>query len=133
MSPMESRSFEVLDSHKRMLDRQATREKNQATDLALSKDRLARRKRLGAEERVAQAAERLKGRNVPATIQKIESLSTWERDYYLIAEEITLNRKTVLQQFPKPRKSVRIAYFGTPAEPQEAVEAQTVELEEALN
>lgn len=114
MQPMESRSFEVLDSHKRMLERQAYREENQRKEHEASVARLEKRKRLTVEERVDNAARKMKNRNVPATIALLEGLPTRELDFYLLAEEIGLNRSTVLRQFPKVRASVRATFEGTP-------------------
>lgn len=112
MAEMESRKYAKLDGHARMLEREGRRAQNAAADLALSQARLQRREKRTIQDRVDEAIVKLRNRNVPATIALIESVSSSERDAYLLAEEIGQNRKTVLQSFPNIRKSARIAYFG---------------------
>lgn len=113
MKSMESTSFAVLDSHQRMLDRQAAREENQARERELAQARLARRQRETTFDAVERASRRLKNANVPATISYIKGVSSVERDYYLLAEEFMgPARTTVLRQFPPARKSVRVAFLG---------------------
>jgi hypothetical protein len=130
----------VLDSKKRAADREAHRAELHAAELALSQARLRNRKAQSIEDRVTAAALKLRGANATATVAIIEGCNSRDRDIYLLAEEIGQARKTVLQQFPSVRKSVRAAYFGTEgeaassaAEPDETPEAReepTAEQEE---
>jgi len=118
---MESRSFEVLDSHKRMEEREANRAANRIKEQELLDARRGRAKRLTADEHVAKAVKKLSGMNVMHTVNFLRTLSSRELDYYLIAESISENRVTVLKQFSTPRKSVVVAFYGTDT-PDEAIE-----------
>lgn len=137
MKSMESRSFAVLDSHQRMLDRQETREANYKLEQDQYKVRLARRQRETVDDKVATAVLKLRGCNVPTAISLIQSMSTQDRDIYLLAEETGSNRSSILRAFPAVRKAVRFAFEGTqdkleetPAEPTEVSAEAQVEGEE---
>lgn len=111
--PIEKTSFAVLDSKARMRDREARREANFAAERAAMDARRLKVHNDTVQDRVFQAVKRLRGANASATMAIIEGCSTRDRDVYLIAEEIGQNRKTVLRNFPKPRKAVRLAFFGS--------------------
>ncbi len=116
MKQMASTSFAVLDSKQRMKEREARRAENAAKDLEASLARLAKKERDSIDDRVGRAVERLRGANVSTAINIIGACHSRDRDVYLLAEEITLNRKSVLQRFPDVRKSIRLAYFGSEEE-----------------
>jgi len=127
MKLMESSSFAVLDSHQRMLDRQKVREENARAERELTQARLSRVKHQTAEERVFTASKRLEGTNAPTAIALIESKGPRERDFYLLAEELFgQNRKQVLRQFAKPRKSIRESILGATNESPESATQATV-------
>lgn len=101
-----------INGHQRMLDRLAAAKEHAAEENRMSQERLTRRKRVGVDEAVRRLAGRLQGANVSNAIHLIDGLSTRERDYALLAEEyLGPNRKVVLQNFPKPRKSAREVYL----------------------
>lgn len=107
--------FQKHDSHQRMLDRMAAREANAAADRALMEANTARRVKMTLDERVTTAKRKLEGTNVQQAIGVISALSDADRDVYLLAEETSAKRATVLRAFPKPRTATRAAYFGSEA------------------
>jgi len=123
MKMMDSRSFEVLDSKKRMTEREAQRAVNAAANLESSRKRIADRKSRSVDDRVAEAVAKTRNMNAPAVIAKLESLNDYDRQVYLLAEEIGPNRPQVLRQFPKASKSIREAFFGH-SQPEALLEAQ---------
>lgn len=126
-------SFQVLDSHQRMLDRQAAREENYSKERQAMDARLSRNKRLTAEERVFEAAKKLEKANSSLAIRLIGTKSAYERDFFLLAEEyVGPNRREVLRQFPAPRKRTREAFLGATPDQKDSVKDESPQ-PEAVN
>lgn len=117
--PIVSISMDDLSKRpSRLREREARRAEAKLVAREASERRSLRRK--SVVERVDAAMRRLSGMK-PADIQALmDTVPSAERDFYIIAEELGANRKTVLQQMGVARGSVRQAYLqaaGISAEP----------------
>lgn len=78
-------------------------------------------------ERVESAAQRLKGAPAGDTLAILDTLSTAEREVYLLAEEhLGRNRQEILRRFPAPRQRTQEAFAQAVAEEVELPEQSDV-------
>lgn len=93
-------------------ERDARRQENARIAREAAARRAARKSGRSVKGEVEKWQRKLTGANVPTTLALAETVSSMDRDYFILAEKYGPARRSVLQQLGAPRGSVETEYLS---------------------